>query len=68
MEPWRRTRAIGLFGALVALLLAACSGSGTFGEAVEADQLLAMDQVAEVRERFNEDVGSPRLILLLSPT
>lgn len=68
MEPWRRIRTIGLLGVSLALLLAACSGSGTFHEAVAADQLLAMEGVGDVQDRFNEDAGSPRLILLLSPT
>ena len=68
MEPWRRIRALGLLTALAAILLAACSGSGSFGEAVAADQLLAIEGVGDVQDRFNADEGSPRLILLVSPT
>jgi len=68
MGPWHPTRVVALMPALLALVLTACSGSGTFTDAVEADQLLALEGVGEFQERFNEDLGSPRLILLVSPT
>ncbi len=68
MGPWHPTRVVALMPALAALVLTACSGSGTFTDAVEADQLLALEGVGEFQERFNEDIGSPRLILLVSPT
>ena len=68
MGPWRPTRVVALIPALVVLVLTACSGSGPFTDAVEADQLLALEGVGNFQKRFNEDLGSPRLILLVSPT
>ncbi len=68
MESWRLTRVLVLLVAVVAVVLAACTGSGTFTEAIEADQLRALGGVEELRGRFNDDAGSPRLILLMSPT
>lgn len=68
MEAPHPTRFAGLLGALLALLLAACTGSGTADEAIEAEQLVAIDGVEDLVERFNNDGGSPRLILLVSPT
>ena len=53
---------------VVAGVLAASTGSGTFTEPIEAGQLRALGGVEELRGRFNDDAGSPRLILLVSPT
>ena len=33
-----------------------------------ANALADMDSMDDLRTRFNEDAGSPRLVLLLSPT
>ena len=68
MESWRLTRVLALLVAVVAVVLGACTASGTFTDAIEAGQLRSLGGVEELQERFNKDAGSPRLILLMSPT
>lgn len=46
-------------------LLSACGGGGGGGERAGLSDLTSVD---ELRVRFNEDRGEPRLILVLSPT
>ena len=52
----------------LALVVAACTESSTIAEAVAADELVALSGVGDLQTRFNDDAGSPRLILLVSPT
>ena len=52
-------------GATSAVLLASC---GPASPAVPASRLQDLHRVAELKEHFNRDQGSPRLVLLLSPT
>lgn len=63
--------------AILALLLAAvllvvgCSASGSSSTAAPAgtsDQVKSLTDVAQLQDKFNEDKGSVRLVLLLSPT
>lgn len=61
-------RRFALLLAVAALVLAACSEARTFDEAVAADELVALGGVVDLQTRFNDDAGSPRLILLVSPT
>ncbi len=61
-------RRLALVVAGLALVLAACTESSTIDEAVAADELVALSGVADLQTRFNDDAGSPRLILLVSPT
>ena len=52
-------------GLTLVVLLASC---GPSAPAVESSRLQELHRVAELKERFNRDQGSPRLVLLLSPT
>ena len=65
------SRAI-LFGPflLLALLLTACGTSGptTVPSAPAGMSLTDLHDVGELQSRFTQDVGRPRLILLVSPT
>jgi hypothetical protein len=54
--------------AMLSLVLAACSGARTTYEAIAADELVALGVVEDLQTRFNGDAGTPRLILLVSPT
>ena len=45
--------------AVWALGVGSCAAAGGWEE---------MDDIDELRERFNRDQGSPRVVLLLSPT
>jgi len=50
---------------LAALALLGCGG-GSLGD--PAESISDIESLAELRNRFNADEGSPRLLLLLSPT
>lgn len=51
---------------LSCLALAACGGGSSDEDATDA--LTNLTSVEQLSERFNEDRGEPRLVLLLSPT
>lgn len=59
---------IALFGLLAALTLVftACASSGRPN--TQTDKVAVLGGVADLRERFNEDSGKVRLVLLISPT
>ena len=55
--------------ALVATLaVAGCGGSATSERAPERQRLADLHSVFPLRAAFNEGRGSPRLVLVLSPT
>ena len=54
--------------AVLGLVAGACSGAGTVDEAIAADELVALGGVEDLQTQFNVDAGTPRLILLVSPT
>jgi hypothetical protein len=66
-----RTR-IALFGLLAALVLvfSACASNGRpeTETTSRTDKVAVLGGVSDLRERFNEDSGKVRLILLISPT
>ncbi len=58
-------------GFLLALLLFAVGCSSTLshsGLAEPSVRLVDLEDIGELENRFNQDVGLPRLILILSPT
>ncbi len=65
-----RTR-VALFGFLAALVLvfSACASSGRpETETPRTSKVAVLGGVSDLRERFNEDSGKVRLVLLISPT
>lgn len=66
-----RTR-VALFGFLAALVLvfSACASSGRpeIETTPRTSKVAELGGVSDLRERFNEDSGKVRLILLVSPT
>lgn len=52
----------------VGLVTSACTTSQPLTAAVDAGQLGQLQSIDELAATFNDDVGQPRLILLLSPT
>jgi hypothetical protein len=75
MNPPRSIRiwtSIALFGLLAGLVLVlpACSSSGRpeTETTPRTDKVAVLGGVADLRERFNEDSGKVRLVLLISPT
>jgi hypothetical protein len=66
-----RTR-VALFGFLAALVLvfSACASSGRPATETtpRTDKVAVLGGVSDLRERFNEDSGKVRLVLLISPT
>ena len=63
-NAWKAWNILGA-GAMSVVLLASC---GPATPAVPDFRLQDLRRVAELQERFNRDQGSPRLVLLLSPT
>jgi len=62
---------IALFGLLAALVLVftGCESSGPNTQTTpRTDKVAVLGGVADLRERFNEDSGKVRLVLLISPT
>jgi hypothetical protein len=75
MNPRRSIRirnSIALFGFLAALVLlfSACASSGRpeTETTSRTDKVAVLGGVSDLRERFNEDSGKVRLVLLISPT
>jgi hypothetical protein len=57
--------------ALLACLLVGCGHGGVLqatGPALPASRLQDLHAVSDLQGRFEQDVGKPRLILLVSPT
>ncbi len=54
--------------ALIWILLLASCAPAPITEAVDAGALTELASIEDLATAFNEDSGSPRLILLLSPT
>jgi hypothetical protein len=57
-----------LLGGAVALVQSLLGPIGGYGCDEPAKTLADMNSMGDLRTRFNEDTGSPRLVLLLSPT
>lgn len=53
---------------LIAALVAAAISLGLFASPRPKGPLTDLAEVEDLRARFNQDKGKPRLILLLSPT
>ena len=55
---------------LLALILSACTSGGAPGaDAGESSsRVIPLGEVSELTERFNNDAGAIRLVLLVSPT
>lgn len=75
MNPPRSNRirtSIALFGLLAALVLVLPACSSSEGPETETtprtDKVAVLGGVSDLRERFNEDSGKVRLVLLISPT
>jgi hypothetical protein len=75
MNPPRSIRirtSIALFGLLAGLVLVlpACSSGGRpeTETTPRTDEVAVLGGVSDLRERFNEDSGKVRLVLLISPT
>jgi hypothetical protein len=54
----------------LALLSPACASSGSSAGGAPTDdaKITELRSIAELQDRFNEDAGKVRLILLISPT
>jgi len=62
---------IALFGLMaLVLVFTACASSGRPNTQTtpRTDKVAVLGGVADLRERFNEDSGKVRLVLLISPT
>lgn len=59
-----------LFLVVFALVSSACasSGSSAGGSTAASAKVTELRSVAELKERFSEDAGRVRLVLLISPT
>ena len=60
-----KARLCGVSAVLATLALLGCGG-GSLGD--PAESISDIESLAELRNRFNADEGSPRLLLLMSPT
>jgi hypothetical protein len=67
---WGATAAVvvALLGGAVALVQFFLGPIGGYRCDEPAKALADMNSIDDLRVRFNEDIGSPRLVLLLSPT
>ena len=67
---WSATAAVvaALLGGAVALVQFFLGPIGGYRCGEPAKALANMNSMNDLRVRFNEDIGSPRLVLLLSPT
>jgi hypothetical protein len=67
---WGATAAVvaALLGGAVALVQFLLGPIGGYRCDEPAKALADIDSMDDLRGRFNEDAGSPRLVLLLSPT
>jgi hypothetical protein len=67
---WGATAAVvvALLGGAVALVEFLLGPIGGYRCDEPAKALADMNSINDLRVRFNEDIGSPRLVLLLSPT
>ena len=69
-----RSRARGRLPRLVLMLIAvalvgsACASRGTTGTVAQTSKVIELRSVSELQNRFEEDRGKVRLILLMSPT
>jgi hypothetical protein len=52
----------------LALVLPACASHGAPATGSQTSKVTELHSVSELQERFNEDSGRVRLILLISPT
>jgi hypothetical protein len=74
MPPVSRGRACRSRGRLLALLvlllaMPACTfGKSSSGATATGAKVAELRSVSDLQERFNQDIGTVRLILLLSPT
>lgn len=62
-----------VLAAIAVLLLAACGGddsssSATATSATAGDAITDIDGIEPLREQFLQDAGSPRLLIVFSPT
>lgn len=60
-----------VLASLAVLLLGACGGddsSSSRAPATADDAIVDIDGIEPLREQFNRDAGSPRLLLIFSPT
>ena len=54
--------------AVLGLVIGACSDPGSIQDAIDSNELVELDDMAQLQASFNEDTDTPRLIMLLSPT
>ena len=52
----------------LALVSSACGSDAAQGSAAQTSRVVELRNVSELQDRFNEDAGAVRLILLMSPT
>jgi hypothetical protein len=64
--PHRRLMIVLIYLVLLAPLFVACGSAPS--TAIPAQALTDFNSPEELKARFNEDAGEPRLILLVSPT
>jgi hypothetical protein len=66
----RLTHLIAILMAVLALVPSACtlSSSPATGASAESSEVTQLKSVSDLQERFNQDSGKVRLILLVSPT